>query len=65
MGAWGEAVVFGAALVAFVLGLSSIILGVLPQPAGEAKGMKEKIEYGFFGITGLVFCILLWLALTW
>lgn len=67
MGAWGEAIMFGVALLAFVLGLSSIIMGFLPQPATATGGspLKEKIEYGFFGVSALVICLLLWLALTW
>lgn len=60
MVAWAEAITFGVALLAFVLGISSIIMGFLPQPEGvAADGLKEKIEYGFFGITGLVICLLL------
>lgn len=58
MAQWAEALMFGFALVAFVLGISSVIMGFLPQAEG-ANGLKEKIEYGFFGITGLVICIML------
>ena len=64
MAQWGEAFLFGVALLAFVLGVSSIIMGFLPQPEG-AHGMKEKVEYGFFGAAGLVTCILLSLAIAW
>lgn len=59
MAEWAEAITFGFALVAFVLGLSSIVMGFLPQAEGAADGLKEKVEYGFFGVTGLVICIML------
>ena len=65
MAQWGEAVLFGFALLAFVLGMSSIIMGFLPQPAGTAHGMKEKVEYGFFGIAAMVICSLFIIALVW
>lgn len=65
MAAWGEAFVFGLTVLAFTLGVSSIIMGFLPQPAGKAFGMKEKVEYGFFGVTGLVAGLLLTVALVW
>lgn len=50
---WINAIMFGVALVAFVLGLSSIIMGFITAQAG-ANGMQSKIEYGFFGVSGLV-----------
>ncbi|MCC2617861.1 hypothetical protein LJ739_16535 [Aestuariibacter halophilus] len=65
MAAWGEAFLFGATVVAFVLGISSIIMGLLPQPAAAGSGMKEKVEYGFFGISALVVGIVLTVALVW
>lgn len=52
MGDWVLAVVFGFMLVAFVLGLSSIIMGFLAPANGNA--IKHRIEYGFFGAAGLV-----------
>lgn len=57
-----EAILFGFTVLAFALGLSCIIMGFLPSPAG---GMKEKVEYGFFGVTGLVAGLLLTIALVW
>lgn len=56
MANWTDAVLFGFALVAFVLGLSSIIMGMLQQPSTGNSMMKEKVEYGFFGVTALVIC---------
>ena len=64
MAAWGEAFLFGVTVLAFVLGVSSIIMGFLPQTT-EGNGMKEKVEYGFFGISGLVVALLLFIALNW
>lgn len=62
---WGEAILFGFTVLAFALGASSLIMGFLPQPAGEAGGIKSKVEYGFFGAAGLVIAVLLLVALTW
>tara|TARA_B100002049_G_C15786798_1_gene253123 strand:- start:227 stop:418 length:192 start_codon:yes stop_codon:yes gene_type:complete len=62
MSEWLNAVFFGIALVAFVLGLSSIIMGFLSDKKGSS-GMQEKIEYGFFGVSGLVVCLLMGYAL--
>ena len=47
---WINAIVFGVALIAFTLGLSSIVMGFMTAETG-AKGMQEKIEYGFFGVS--------------
>ena len=58
MADWINAIMFGVALIAFTLGLSSIVMGFL-----TAEGMQEKIEYGFFGVTGLVLCLLMAYAL--
>jgi len=53
---WINAIIFGVALIAFTLGLSSIIMGFMTPEKGE-KGLQEKIEYGFFGVSGLVVCL--------
>lgn len=58
MGLWTEAVVFGVALLAFVLGLSSLIMGFLPDNSQGVTAIKNKVEYGFFGAAGLVVCAL-------
>ena len=57
-----EAILFGFTVLAFALGLSCIIMGFLPSPAG---GMREKVEYGLFGVTGLVAGLLFTVALVW
>ena len=63
MSEWISAVGFGAGLIAFVLGMSSIIMGFMSAKAG-AEGMQEKIEHGFFGVSGLVVCVLMAYALS-
>ena len=63
MNEWISAIGFGAGLIAFVLGLTSIIMGFMTAKAG-AEGMQEKIEYGFFGVSGLVVCVLMVYALS-
>lgn len=62
MGLWSEALVFGLTIAAFVVGLSCIIMGFMPQPN---SGMKEKVEYGFFGVSSIVIGALLTLAIAW
>ncbi len=63
MGDWGLAVIFGFMLVTFVLGLSSIIMGFF-NPENDAEVIKHRVEYGFFGVSGLVatalFVYILW-----
>lgn len=56
MANWLEPLIFALALITFVLGASSLIMSFLPQPAGAAV-MKNKVEYSFFGIAGIVLCI--------
>ncbi|GAB2678161.1 MAG: hypothetical protein ABJV04_10140 [Aliiglaciecola sp.] len=57
-----DAVLFGITVLVFVLGTTCLIMGFLPSPAG---GMREKVEYGFFGVTGLVATLLLSVAIAW
>tara|TARA_Y100001956_G_scaffold24363_1_gene24122 strand:+ start:557 stop:712 length:156 start_codon:yes stop_codon:yes gene_type:complete len=49
MADWINAIMFGVALIAFTLGLSSIVMGFMTAKAG-AEGMQEKIEYGFLAL---------------
>ncbi len=58
MSEWITAVGFGACVMAFALGLASIIMGFMTAKAG-AEGMQEKVEYGFFGVSGLVICVMM------
>ncbi|WP_088332592.1 hypothetical protein [Lacimicrobium sp. SS2-24] len=64
MGNWVEAILFGFALLAFVLGLSSILMAVIHKPVEAGDAMKSKVEYGFFGVTGLVLGLLFIYALS-
>lgn len=64
MAQWLEAFLFGLTLIAFTLGASNIIVGFMHQPTEGTSGLKEKIEYGFFGVTGLVACAVLAYALS-
>lgn len=52
MSDWVSAVLFAAMLSTFVLGISSIIMSFF-QPEGE-NTLKYRIEYGFFGVSGLI-----------
>lgn len=63
MGNWSDAILFGFAVIALVLGISSIIMSFISQPS-QQDVIKNRVEYGFFGITGVVlFCLFLY-ALT-
>ena len=63
MGNWSEAILFGVALVAFVLGMSSVIMGFIGSDGSAEEAVKSKVEYGFFGVTGLVICMVMIYAL--
>jgi hypothetical protein len=64
MGAWAEAFLFGLVLIAFVLGASSIIMGFVHQPKDSESTMAGKIEYGFFGVAGLIVSLVLMYGLS-
>jgi hypothetical protein len=49
---------FGATVLALVLGLTCIVMAFLTGKTG-ADGMREKIEYGFMGVSGLTITFLL------
>lgn len=49
---------FGATLLALVLGLTCIVMAFLTGKTG-AEAMRERIEYGFMGVSGLVVSSLL------
>lgn len=63
MGEWGNAILFGVVLIAFVLGLSNIIMGFMSTKQG-AEGLQEKIEYGFLGVSGLIVSVVLTFAMS-
>ncbi|MDB4279262.1 hypothetical protein N9865_00295 [Paraglaciecola sp.] len=52
MSNWHEPILFGFILITFVLGISSIIMSILPAPEG-VNVMQSKVEYGFFGASAL------------
>ncbi|MCF2947312.1 hypothetical protein L0668_04275 [Paraglaciecola aquimarina] len=62
MSNWYEPILFTLALITFVMGLSSIIMSLFPQPAGT-NPLQTKIEYGFFGVSGLVLFVVFVYAL--
>lgn len=64
MNEWISAIGFAIGLVAFVLGLTSIIMGFISSGQSGPESVKQKIEYGFFGVTGLVVCLLMGYALS-
>ena len=47
-----DTLLFGAAVLTLVLGLSCIIMAVLSTKTGAAA-YKERIEYGFLGVSSL------------
>jgi hypothetical protein len=61
MSEWISAVAFGIGILALVLGLTSIIMAFIADKSGN--GMQEKVEYGFFGVTGFVIFALMGYAL--
>ncbi len=62
MSEWLGALGFGIGLLAFVLGVTSIIMGFMASEA-NGQGMQHKIEYGFFGVAGLIVSLLMGYAL--
>ena len=61
MGEWISAFVFGLFLMAFTLGMSSLIMAFLPVKEGDA--IRSQVEYGFFGVSGLVLSLVFVYAL--
>ena len=53
-----NAIIFAGAAIALILGLSCIVMGFLSTKSG-AEALKERIEYGFMGVSGLVITLLL------
>lgn len=55
---WLEALTFGLALVAFVIGMSNVIMGfMVPKHVGNP--IQQRIEFGFIGVSTLVMCLLM------
>ncbi|GLR72481.1 hypothetical protein [Agaribacter marinus] len=53
----------GVLFLALILGLSCIVMSVISTKQG-AEAMQERVEYGFFGVTGLVITGLMAYALS-
>ena len=62
MSEWINSIVFGVGVLAFVLGVTSIVMAFIATRS-TPSGMQEKVEYGFFGVSGLIFCALMGYAL--
>ncbi|MFS1701898.1 hypothetical protein FJ444_14765 [Aestuariibacter sp. GS-14] len=58
MSEWIDALLFGVALLAFTLGLTSIISGFMSSKQGS-EALHEKIEMGYLGVSGLVVSLVL------
>lgn len=54
-----EAAGFGMVVLIFTLGLSSMIMCFFVNPENQDDVLKERIEYFFLGIVGLVFTAVL------
>jgi hypothetical protein len=61
MAEWVNALVFGLFLLAFTIGLSSVISAILPNNGEDA--LRSKVEYGFFGAAGLILSLVFIYAL--
>jgi len=48
----GDSLVFAAMILALILGVSCIVMAFISNKSG-AEALKERIEYGFMGISGL------------
>jgi len=53
-----DGILFAGGLLALILGLSCIVMGFLSDKTG-AEAIQERIEYGFFGVSGLVITLLM------
>ena len=61
---WLEPIAYGAALVFFVLGFASIVTSFMLPTTDEQVRIKQKVEYRFFGISGLIgFAVMLYAIL--
>lgn len=58
MSEWINSIIFGVGFLAFVLGISSIIMAFIATRS-TPEGIQEKVEYGFFGVSGLILCALM------
>ncbi|MEM0910270.1 MAG: hypothetical protein AAGJ37_04805 [Pseudomonadota bacterium] len=54
---------FGTMMLAFILGLSCIIMASISTKQGQ-EAMKERVEYGFMGISGVAISALMLYAMS-
>lgn len=59
---FGNTILTGFMFLALILGFTLVIMGFISTKTG-AEAMKERIEYGFLGVSGLVVSGLLAYAL--
>lgn len=52
-----SAATFGFMILAFVLGVTCIVMGATTGKQGP-EALKERVEYGFMGVSGLVIALL-------
>jgi hypothetical protein len=60
---FANTLLFGAMMLSLVLGISCIAMAISSTKSG-AQAYKERIEYGFFGISSLALMCLLIYALS-
>lgn len=56
-----DTILFGLMMLALVLGVTCIVMAFLSDKKG-AEALKERIEFGFFGVSGLAIMALLAVA---
>ncbi|MFC4701700.1 hypothetical protein ACFO4O_16205 [Glaciecola siphonariae] len=54
---------FALLLIAFVLGISCIVMAIISDKSGQ-EALQERIEYGFMGVSGLVITLLMVYAIS-
>ena len=62
MNDWLNALMFGVAIIALTLGLSSIVMGATVSSKVD-NIMQQRVEYGFMGVSGLIIFALMVYAL--
>ncbi|CUS48762.1 MAG: hypothetical protein HLUCCO02_01825 [Idiomarinaceae bacterium HL-53] len=61
-----QAILFTVLIAAGGLGVSSIVMTLLPSanPTADAKEQaKSKVEYAFFGFAGIIIAFVMWVAM--
>ena len=61
-----HAILFTVLVAAGGLGISSIIMTLLPSPNPDADAKeqaKTRVEYAFFGFAGIIIAFVMWVAM--